>query len=229
MMMGSSPARWYSGLGLFSLGYFVSEAVRVYFQRRSRPERLAATPFVCDEWALTCETARELDAAGGYPSPPAPDADAAAAPDAAAQLAKLAELALATVRETAVAVAALTARGGDAASATQLTVLCERALGTVTLTARRIAAAEAPRTPRRIDPAASSSSPPPPPPPSPPRGSPTPRRIESTLDVLERLDSLVSSDLEVAAKEEARPVSPCWSVEVSRLSEMDSSDSEDER
>ena len=95
-----------------------------YFARRSRPERLAATPFVCDEWALTCETARELDNAGGYPTPPEPDS----APDAAAQLAGLAELALSTVRETAVAVAALTARGGDATSATHLTQLCERAL-----------------------------------------------------------------------------------------------------
>jgi len=216
VMVGTSRA--YSALGLFSLGYFVSEAVRVFYRRRTRPKRLAATAYVCDEWALTLETAREMDEAGGLPSTATPAGD-----DVATQLTRLAELALSTVQETAKAVQALTARGG-ASEASHLTRLCERALADVAQSARRIGATRSPLA--TVD--ADARSPPPPPPlPMPP----TPHRIDfpveesstrAILESLESLDNLVSSDLETAS------ASPLWSFEVSRLREMEASSDDDD-
>jgi len=48
------------GLGFFSLGYFVSEAVRIYLRKRKPPKAITAS--VCDEWTLTLETARTYPA-----------------------------------------------------------------------------------------------------------------------------------------------------------------------
>ena len=129
------------GLGFFSLGYFVSEAVRIYLRKRKPPKAITAS--VCDEWTLTLETARELDEAGGGARRGALPRDAQAS-----RLAELAAMALATVSETARAVRELGARGDDAAD---LTRLCATALETVSLSARRIAAnaATPPRRRRR--------------------------------------------------------------------------------
>ena len=129
------------GLGFFSLGYFVSEAVRIYLRKRKPPKAITAS--VCDEWTLTLETARELDEAGGGARRGALPRDAQAS-----RLAELAAMALATVSETARAVRELSGRGDDAAD---LTRLCATALETVSLSARRIAAnaATPPRRRRR--------------------------------------------------------------------------------
>lgn len=214
-----------TGLGLFSLGYFVSEAVRVYFRKKERKEKaIAEAAYVCDEWALTLETAKEMDEAGGSPCAAvathrdeAVEAETAEESD---QLTKLSELALSTVSETAKAIQSLSARGEET-SASQLTRLCELALSTVSVCVARTNAPPSrhvgiPRSPR---------------PPRLPDVEPPRRWIESPRSPLseerDRVEAL-GTDSETRIAGVHRPLSPTWADQVAFIQGMHLSDSEED-
>ena len=228
----NGPSRSYYALGFFGLGYFVSEAVRIYYRRRQPRKQITS---VCDEWALTLETARELDEMGGGARADE-DGPPRSREEQNSRLASLSEMALATVAETARAVRELGGLGDDGSRATQLTRLCDLALQSVNLTAKRIAANALAEPPDRL--AADRT---------PPRRSAKARRSLSAcedldsarsravdLNVLEdddvapterliaTLHDRVSSDLESLA-----PSSP-WATTLRELESSSDSDDEDD-